>query len=68
MDTDSFVLSFDTNNQELMYFLQQNKHEFDFSELDKSHELHNPINKKFIGKMKIETSSVLLLNSFTALR
>ena len=37
MDTDSFVLSFDTNNKELINFLQQNKDEFDFSELDKSH-------------------------------
>ena len=34
MDTDSFVLSFDTNNQELIKFLQQNKDVFDFSELD----------------------------------
>ena len=34
MDTDSFVLSFDTNNQELINFLQQNKDEFGFSELD----------------------------------
>ena len=56
MDTDSFVLSFDTNNQELKNFLQQNKDEFDFSELDKSHELYNPVNVKVIGKMKIETS------------
>ena len=39
MDTDSFILSFDTNHQELINFLQQNKDEFDFSELDKSIEL-----------------------------
>ena len=38
MDTDSFVLSFDTNNQELINVLQKNKDEFDFSELDESHE------------------------------
>ena len=50
MDTDSFILSFDTNHQELINFLQENKDEFDFSELDKSHELYNPINKKVIGK------------------
>ena len=67
MDTDSFILSFDTNNQELINFLQENKDEFDFSELDKSHELYDPINKKVIGKMKIETSLVLLLDSFIAL-
>ena len=68
MDTDSFVLSFDTNNQELVNFLQQKKDEFIFSELDKSHELYDPINKKVIGKMKIETSPVLVLDRFTALR
>ena len=68
MDTDSFILSFDTNHQELINFLQENKDEFDFSELDNTHELYNPINKKVIGKMKIETSPVLVLDSFTALR
>ena len=68
MDTDSFILSFDTNHQELINFLQENKDEFDFSELDKSHELYDPINKKVIGKMKIETCPVLVLDTFTALR
>ena len=68
MDTDSFILSFDTNHQELINFLQENKDEFDFSELDKSHELYDPINKKVIGKMKLETSPVLVLDTFTALR
>ena len=38
MDTDRFVRGFDTNNQELINVLQQNKDEFDFSELDESHE------------------------------
>ena len=66
--TDSFILSFDTNHHELIIFLQENKDEFDFSELDKSHELYNPINKKGIGKMKIETSPILVLDTFTALR
>ena len=28
MDTDSFILSFDTNHQELINFLQENKDEF----------------------------------------
>ena len=68
MDTDSFILSFNANNRELINFLQQNKDEFDFSELDKSHELYDPINKKVIGKMKNETSPVLVLDTFTALR
>ena len=68
LDTDVFVLSFDTNNQELKNLLQQNKVIFDSSELDKSHELYNPITEKVIGKMKIETSPVLVLDSCTALR
>ena len=68
MDTDSFILSFDKNHQELINFLQENKNEFDFSELHKSHELYDPINKKVIGKMKIETNPVLVLDTFTALR
>ena len=68
MDTDSFILSFDTNHQELINFSQENKDEFDFSELDKSDELYDPINKKVKGKMKIETSPVLVLDTFTALR
>ena len=68
MDTDSFVLSFATSNQQLIEFLQQNKDEFDFSELDNAHQLYNPTNKKVIGKMKIETSTVFVLDSFTALR
>ena len=68
MDTDSFVLSFEANQENLIESLKQNKDEFDFSELDKSHELYDPINKKVIGKMKIETSPVLVLDTFTALR
>ena len=68
MDTDSFILSFNANHQELINFLQENKDEFDFSEMDKSHELYNPINKRGIGKMNIETSPILVLDTFTALR
>ena len=68
MDTDSFVLSFDTQLENLIEFLKQNKDEFDFSELDPSHELYDRINKKVIGKMKIETSPVLVLDNFVALR
>ena len=70
MDSDSFVLSFDANNQKLTNFLQQNKDAFafDFSDINKSHELYDPINTKGIGKLKIETSTVLVLDSFTALR
>ena len=67
MDTDSFVLSFDSQLENLIEILKQNKDEFDFSELDKAHQLYNPTNEKVIGK-KSETSPVLVLDSFTALR
>ena len=68
MDTDSFFLSFDSQLEYLIEFLKQNEDEFDFSELDNAHQLYNPTNKKDIGKMKIETSPVLVLDSFAALR
>ena len=68
MDTDSFVLSFDSQLENLIEFLKQYKDEFDFSKLDNAHQLYNLTNKKVIGKMKIETSPVLVLDSFTALR
>ena len=53
LDTDSFVFRLDANNQQLSEFLQQNKDEFDFSELDKNHEFNDFLNKKTVGKMKI---------------
>ena len=46
MDTDSFVLSFDADIQELTNVLQHDKKAFDFSDLDESHELYDPIHKK----------------------
>ena len=66
MDTDSFILSIKTGDliNDLEYF----KDDFDFSELDPSHELYNSINKKVIGKMKIETSPNIELDNFIALR
>ena len=66
MDTDSFILSIKTGDliNDLEYF----KDDFDFSELDENHELYNSINKKVIGKMKIETSPIIELDNFIALR
>ena len=66
MDTDSFILSIKTGDliNDLEYF----KDDFDFSELDPSHELYNSINKKVIGKLKIETSPIIELDNFVALR
>ena len=54
MDTDSFVLSFDSQLENLIEFLKQNKDEFDFSELDNAHQLYNPTNKKVIEKLKLK--------------
>ena len=57
MDTYSFILCIKTTNllKDLEYF----KKGFDFSELDENHELYDTINKKVIGKMKIETSPII---------
>ena len=66
MDTDSFILSFKTGDliNDLEYF----KDDFDFSKLDENHELYDTINKKVIGKIKIETSPIIELDNFVALR
>ena len=66
MDTDSFILSIKTGDliNDLEYF----KDDFDFSELDENHELYDAINKKVIGKLKIETSPIIELDNFVALR
>ena len=65
METETFVISFDTDNKGLVEFRKQK--EFDFSELHSKLELYDPSNK-IIGKMTIETSPVLVLDSFIALR
>ena len=66
MDTDTFILSIKTGDliNDLEYF----KDDFDFRELDENHELYNSINKQVIGKMKIETSPIIELHNFVALR
>ena len=66
MDTDSFILSIKTRDliKDLEYF----KNHLDFSEVDENHELYDTINKKVIGKMKTETSPVIELDNFVALR
>ena len=66
MDTDSFILSIKT--EDLIGDLECFKNYFDFSELDENHELYDTINKKVIGKMKIETSPDSELDNFVALR
>ena len=57
MDTDSFILSIKTTN--LLKRLGIFQNDFDFSDLDKPHELYDTINKKVIGKMKREASPII---------
>ena len=66
MDTDSFILNIQTGDliKDLKYF----KDDFDFGELDENHELYDTISKEVIGKMKIETSTIIELDNIVALR
>ena len=65
LDCDSFVLSFDTQN----FFIDLENLEdlFDFSKLDKDHELVSN-EKKVIGKFKIETPKKIWIEAFFCLR
>ena len=51
MDTDSFVLS--VNTQNIIQDLHNLKDLFDFSNLDKNHELFSNENKKFLVNLKL---------------
>ena len=58
IDTDSFIFSIKRIKiliKELKYF----KADFDFSDLDPSHELFSQNNQEDIGKMKFETAPEL---------
>ena len=50
LDTDWLVFSFDTNEKGLMNFLQQNKEDFELSDLVKYHALYNPLDEQVSGK------------------
>ena len=66
-DCDSFIFSFKPINsliEDLKYF----KEDFDFSDLEPSHEIYSEDNKKVIGKMKLETSPELDLDEAVFLR
>ena len=66
IDTDSFVLSLNTKS--IIQDLHNMKEYFDFSNLNKNHELFSNINKKLLGKFKIETPKNIFLDEFIALR
>ena len=66
MDTDSFVLS--VNTKDIIKNLTNLEDKFDFSNLDKTHELFTNKNKKVIGKFKIEIPKNLWIDEFVCLR
>ena len=66
MDTDSFVLS--VNTEDVIKDLENLEDIFDFSNLDKNHELFSDINKKVFGKFKIETLKIIWIDEFSCLR
>ena len=65
IDTDSFVLSLNTKN--IIQDLHNMKEYFDFSNLNKDHELFSNINKKVLGKFKIETPKNIYIDEFIVL-
>ena len=66
VDTDAFVLS--RNTKDIIKDLKNLEDIFDFSNLDKNHELFSNINKKRIGKFKIETPKSICIDEFVCLR
>ena len=66
IDTDAFVLSLKT--QDIIKDLKNLEDIFDFSNLDKTHELFSNKNKKVIGKFKIETPRNIWIDEFVCLR
>ena len=66
MDCDSFVMSIETEN--IINDLKNLEDLFDFSNLDKNHELFSNKNKKVVGEYKIETPENIWIDEFVALR
>ena len=66
MDTDSFVLS--ENTEDNIKDLKNLEDIFDFSNLDKNHELFSNKIKKVIGKYKIETLKNFWIDELICLR
>ena len=66
IDTDAFVLSLNTKN--IIKDLKSLEDIFDFSNLDKNHELYTNKNEKVISKFKIETPKNIWIDEFVCLR
>ena len=65
-NTDSFVFS--VNTKGITKDLKNLEDIFDFSNLDKNHELLSNKNKKVFGKFKIETAKNIWIDEFVCLR
>ena len=66
MDCDSFVFS--SRTQTYVNDLQNPKDLFDFSSLDKIHDLFSNENKMFVGEVKNETPKKDWIDEFISLR
>ena len=66
MDTDSFVLSINTKNN--IKDLKSSDDIFEFSNLDKNHELFSNKKKKVLGKFKVETPKNIWIDELICLR
>ena len=66
MDTDSFVSSI--NTEDIIEDLKILEDIFDFSNLDKNHELFSNKNKKLFGRFKIETPANIWIDESVCLR
>ena len=66
VDTDGVILSMKTEN--IIKDLKNLGDIFDFSNLDKNHELYSNKNEKVIGKFKIETPKNIWINESVCLR
>ena len=66
MDTDSFIFS--VNTRDIIEDLKNSEDMFDFSNLDKNHEIISKKNKKVFGKFKIETPKTIWIDEFVCLR
>ena len=66
VDTDGMILSMKTKG--IIKDLKNLEDIFDFSNLDKKHELYSEKNKKVIGKFKIETPKNIIIDEFVCLR
>ena len=66
VDTDGMFLSMKT--KDIIKDIKKFKNIFDFSNLDKNHELFSEKNKKVIRKFKIETPKNIWIDEFVCLR